>query len=201
MAGLLIVVMAIMLDRTTTAASERSETGRTDVASVSGPGVMLTGVVLERLPRWATEDAGRGQRLPRLTASGRWLLQVLLLIPVASGLPLAPAAQLRRVPRRSETPVLKYISGTELTKLINDFTDWFDRHRRQLHHLALKDDVTNWSSTRCRTCSPSRRGGLMALVLLAVAYVLGGWRPTVITAVSAWRSSSAPGCGTTRWSR
>ena len=35
-AGLAIVVMAIMLDRTTTAASERS-TGRTNVASVSGP--------------------------------------------------------------------------------------------------------------------------------------------------------------------
>ena len=43
-AGLLIVLMAIMLDRTTTAASERSESmGRASVASVSGPGVMLDG--------------------------------------------------------------------------------------------------------------------------------------------------------------
>ena len=50
-------------------------TGRTNVGSASGPGVMLTGVVLERLPRWATEDAGSGQRLPRLTAAGRWLLR------------------------------------------------------------------------------------------------------------------------------
>ena len=66
-AGLAIVVMAIMLDRTTTAASERS-TGKTNVGSASGMSVMLTGVVLERLPRWATEDAGRGQRLPRLTS-------------------------------------------------------------------------------------------------------------------------------------
>ena len=80
-AGLAIVMMAIMLDRTTTAASERSA-GRTDVASVSGPGVMLTGVMLERLPRWATEDAGKGQRLPRLTKAGRWLLMGLLLVPV-----------------------------------------------------------------------------------------------------------------------
>ena len=62
-AGLAIVFMAIMLDRTTTAASERG-TGRTNVGSASGMGVMLTSVVLERLPRWATEDAGRGQRCP-----------------------------------------------------------------------------------------------------------------------------------------
>src|SRR6478672_2011492 len=67
-AGILIVLTAIMLDRTTTAASERSESmGRANVASVSGPGVMLTGVVLEKLPRWATEDAGKGTRRPRLT--------------------------------------------------------------------------------------------------------------------------------------
>ena len=58
-AGLCIVLMAIMLDRTTTAASERS--GKSNVGSASGMSVMLTGVVLERLPRWATEDAGRGQ--------------------------------------------------------------------------------------------------------------------------------------------
>ncbi len=56
-AGLAIVFMAIMLDRTTTAASERGS-GRSNVGSASGMGVMLTGVVLERLPRWATEDAG-----------------------------------------------------------------------------------------------------------------------------------------------
>ena len=37
---------------------------RARVAVGSGPGVMLTGVVLERLPRWATEETGRGERLP-----------------------------------------------------------------------------------------------------------------------------------------
>ena len=62
-AGLAIVVMAIMLDRSTTAASERgANRGRSDIGSVSGPGVHLAGVMLERLPRWATEDAGKGQR-------------------------------------------------------------------------------------------------------------------------------------------
>jgi glycine betaine/proline transport system permease protein len=52
--GLLIVVIAIVLDRTTTAASERRERTQGRLGSVSGPGVMLTSVVLERLPRWAS---------------------------------------------------------------------------------------------------------------------------------------------------
>ena len=91
-AGLAIVFMAIMLDRTTTAASERG-TGRTNVGSASGMGVMLTTVVLERLPRWATEDAGRGQRLPRVTTAGRWLLLAAAVRPGARvRVPLPPAA-------------------------------------------------------------------------------------------------------------
>ena len=94
-----IVLMAIMLDRTTTAASER----RQEKGSASGMSVMLTGVVLERLPRWATEDAGRGQRLPRLTVSGRWLLQGLLLIPVAFCVYLSRYSSGREVPRRHDT--------------------------------------------------------------------------------------------------
>ena len=57
-------MIAIMLDRTTTAASERRERVQGRVASVSGMSVMLTNVVLERLPRWASEDArvSRGGR-------------------------------------------------------------------------------------------------------------------------------------------
>ena len=104
-AGLAIVVMAIMLDRTTTAASERSR-GRTNVGSASGMGVMLTGVVLERLPRWATEDAGRGQRLPRRHA-GRPLAAAgaaahpgdrlrLALPPAAATSPSSPTSATRR---------------------------------------------------------------------------------------------------------
>jgi glycine betaine/proline transport system permease protein len=61
--GLLIVVIAIVLDRTTTAASERRERTQGRLASVSGPGLMLTSVVLERLPRWASEET-RTRRLP-----------------------------------------------------------------------------------------------------------------------------------------
>jgi len=105
-AGLAIVFMAIMLDRTTTAASERGS--KSNVASASGMSVMLTGVVLEVLPRWATEDAGRGQRHPRLTARGRWLLQSLLLIPVIICVVLS-RQQLRfaEFPDVTDTPVLK----------------------------------------------------------------------------------------------
>jgi glycine betaine/proline transport system permease protein len=181
-AGLAIVVMAIMLDRTTTAASERS-TGRTDVGSASGMSVMLTGVVLERLPRWATEEAGRGQRLPRLTSSGRWLLQGLLLIPVVICVVLS-RQQLRyaEFPDVSETPVLKWISGPELTKRINDFTDWLIGGI-DTYTIWLKDHVTQWVIDPLQDLMSQSPWWVMALVLLSLAYVLGGWRPTVITAV------------------
>jgi glycine betaine/proline transport system permease protein len=181
-AGLAIVFMAIMLDRTTTAASERSM-GKTNVGSASGMNVMLTGVVLERLPRWATEEAGRGQRLPRLTRSGRWLLQGLLLIPVAVCIYLS-RQQLRfaEFPDVTDTPVLKWISGPELTKRINDFTDWFVGGV-DTYTLWLKDHVTEWVIDPLQNLMAQSPWWVMALVLLAVAYVLGGWRPTVITAV------------------
>jgi len=180
-AGLCIVLMAIMLDRTTTAASERS--GKTTVGSASGMSVMLTGVVLERLPRWATEDAGRGQRLPRLTVSGRWLLQGLLLIPVALCVWLS-RYQLRYAlfPDVNDTPVLKWISGPELTKRINDFTDWFIGGV-DTFTIWLKDHLTSWLINPLQDLMAQSPWWVMALVLLALAYVLGGWRPTVITAV------------------
>ncbi len=181
-AGLAIVLMAIMLDRTTTAASERSS-GRTDVGSVSGPGVMLAGVVLERLPRWATEDAGKGQRLPRLTRAGLWLLQGLLLAPVAFFVWLSrydlPYAEF---PDVNETPVLKYISGPELTKYINDFTEWFIGGVDTFTN-GLKNNITEWFINPFEDLLSQSPWWVMALLLLAIAYVLGGWRPAVVTLV------------------
>ena len=181
-ASLAIVAMAIMLDRTTTAASERS-TGKTNVGSASGMGVMLSGVVLERLPRWATEDAGRGQRLPRLTSSGRWLLQGLLLIPVGVCVYLS-RYQLRyaEFPDVTGTPVLKWISGPELTRRINDFTDWFVGGV-DTFTIGLKDHVTEWTINPLQDLMAQSPWWLMALLLLGLAYVLGGWRPTAISAV------------------
>jgi glycine betaine/proline transport system permease protein len=146
-------------------------------------GVMLTGVVLERLPRWATEDAGRGQRLPRLTTSGRWLLLGLLLVPVAFCVYLS-RYQLRYAlfPDVTDTPVLKWISGPELTKRINDFTDWFVGGV-DTFTIWLKDHVTQYVINPLQDLMALSPWWVMALVLLALAYVLGGWRPTAITAV------------------
>ncbi|HWM75224.1 MAG TPA: ABC transporter permease subunit [Nocardioides sp.] len=181
-AGLAIVVMAIMLDRTTTAASERSA-GRADVASVSGPGVMLTGVMLERLPRWATEDAGKGQRLPRLTRAGRWLLMGLLLVPVLFFIWLSRfKLDFAEFPDVSETPVIKYISGIELTRYINDFTNWFVSGVDSFT-LWLKDTITEGVINPLQDLMGDSPWWVMAIVLLAVAYALGGWRPAAITVV------------------
>ena len=174
--------MAIMLDRTTTAASERG-TGRTNVGSASGMGVMLTTVVLERLPRWATEDAGRGQRLPRVTSAGRWLLLTVLFVPVLVCVYLS-RQQLRfaEFPDVSETPVLKWISGPELTRLINEFTDWFVGNV-DTFTIWIKDQVTIYLINPLQDLLSQSPWWLMAIVLLAVAYVLGGWRPAAITVV------------------
>ena len=175
-AGLAIVAMAIMLDRTTTAASERG-TGRTNVGSASGMSVMLTGVVLERLPRWATEEAGRGQRLPRVTRAGRWLLLSVLFIPVLVLVYLS-RQQLRFAvfPDVSETPVLKWISGPQLAKSINEFTDWFV-DLVDTFTIWIKDTVTIYLINPLQDLLAQSPWWVMALVLLGVAYVLGGWRP------------------------
>ena len=181
-AGLAIVAMAIMLDRTTTAASERTS-GRTNVGSASGMGVMLTGVVLERLPRWATEEAGRGQRLPRVTTAGRWLLYGVLFIPVIALVYLSRVRlNFAEFPDVSDTPVLKWISGPELTTRINDFTNWVV-DTFGTFTIAVKNDVTNWLINPLQDLLSLSPWWLMALVLLAVAYVLGGWRPLATTLV------------------
>jgi glycine betaine/proline transport system permease protein len=181
-AGLAIVIMAIMLDRTTTAASERSS-GRSDVGAVTGPGVTIGAVVLERLPRWATEDAGKGQRLPRLTRAGRWLLLGVLLIPVVFFIWLSRYnLKFAEFPDVSETPVLKYVSGYQLTQYINDFTDWFVGNV-DTFTIWLKDTLTEKLLNPFQDLLAESPWWLMALVLLAFAYVLGGWQPTAITLV------------------
>ena len=181
-AGLAIVLMAIMLDRTTTAASERT-TGRTNVGSASGLSVMLTGVVIERLPRWATEEAGRGEIRPRVTTAGRWLLYGILFIPVLMCVFLSrQQIDYAEFPDVSDTPVLKWIGGPELTKDINKFTDWFVGNVDSFT-IALKNDVTSWLINPLQDLLSLSPWWLMAAVLLAVAYVLGGWRPVIATVI------------------
>jgi glycine betaine/proline transport system permease protein len=181
-ASLAVVVMAIMLDRTTTAASERT-TGRTNVASASGLSVMLTGVVLERLPRWATEDPGRGEKRPRVTTAGRWLLYGVLAVPVLICIFLSrQQIDYAEFPDVTDTPVVKWISGPELTSRINDFTNWFV-DKVDTFTIAFKNDITNWLINPLQDLLALSPWWLMALVLLAVSYALGGWRPTVTTLI------------------
>jgi len=183
-AGLLIVAMAITLDRTTTAASERSESmGRANVASVSGPGVMLKGVVLEKLPRWATEDAGKGTRQPRLTKAGQWLVRAMWLVPVVIAVYISRTQlNFAQFPDRDVWPFLKPIDGISVTKYINDFSTWFI-DKVDTFTLALKNDVTEWVINPFQDLLAQSPWWLMGLVILALAYVLGGWRPVVTSVV------------------
>ena len=165
-AGLAIVAMAIMLDRTTTAASERGE-GQSNVGSASGMGVMLTGVVLERLPRWATEDAGRGQTRPRVTRAGRWLMLWVLFVPVLVCVYLSrQRLNLAEFPDVSDTPVLKWISGPQLAKAINTFTDWFV-NLVDTYTIWIKDTVTVYLINPLQDLLANSPWWLMAIVLLA----------------------------------
>ena len=163
---------------------------------------MLTGVVLERLPRWATEDAGKGQRLPA-AHQGRPL--------AAPGAAAHPGGLLRlavplqtssfaEFPDVSDTPVLKYISGPELTQAINEFTDWFVGGV-DTFTIWLKDIVTEWLINPLQD------------LLAAVALVGDGPGPAGrrlrARRLAPGRDHAGlrgghplrPGCGTTRWSR
>jgi glycine betaine/proline transport system permease protein len=78
--------------------------------------------------------------------------------------------------------VLKWISGPFLTQKINDFTNWFV-DRVDTFTIAFKNDITNWLINPLQDLLSLSPWWLTAGVLLAVAYVLGGWRPTVTTLV------------------
>jgi glycine betaine/proline transport system permease protein len=89
---------------------------------------------------------------------------------------------LANFPDVSETPVLKYISGPELTRMFNDFTNWFVGGVDGVT-IWLKDQVTVLLINPLQDLLADSPWWVMALVLLAVAYVLGGWQPAAITLV------------------
>ncbi|WP_158604507.1 ABC transporter permease [Nocardioides mangrovicus] len=183
--GLVIVVMAITLDRITTAASERSEVlSRSGVASVSGPGVMLAGVVLEKLPRWATESAGKGAKQPRLTPAGRWTARLVWLVPVLVAVYLSRTfLGLANFPTRQGWPFIAPIDRRSLQKLINNVTNWLVDHIDKLT-LAIKNDVTRVLIDPLQSLLASSPWWLAALALVALGYVLGGWKTLAPTVVS-----------------
>ncbi|QIM20221.1 ABC transporter permease subunit [Phycicoccus sp. HDW14] len=124
-AGLGIVFIAIMLDRTTTAASERSAPGGQRVAAVGSPGIFGgRTLVLEKLPRWATEEGGRGATAKRLTPGGRRLVLGALLVPaLLAAFYSTRYLQLSEFPDLSGVPVIGELTAGPLGGHINDITD------------------------------------------------------------------------------
>ncbi len=173
-AGLAIVLVAIMLDRTTTAASEKAERDSHGLASVGRPGVMLMTVVLEKLPRWASETT-KGRR-PRPTPAFRRALLAVTFIPVVIAIYLS-----RTYLGLALFPEGANIGGS-LADAINSFTDSFVASVDTFTN-AFKNVVTYGLLNPLQSLLGESPWWLMAPVIIAVAYVLGGWRPAVTTIV------------------
>jgi glycine betaine/proline transport system permease protein len=171
--GMAIVLAAIMLDRTTTAASERSEKqSRGSVASVGRPGVVLMTVVLEKLPRWASEEA-RGRR-PRPSPVFRRVLLALLLVPVLIAVVLS-----RRYLGLATFPESVNI-GPRLADAVNSFTNSFVDSVDTVTN-AFKNLISYGLLNPLQSLLGESPWWLMAPVLIAFAFVLGGWRPALVT--------------------
>jgi glycine betaine/proline transport system permease protein len=140
--GLLIVVLAIMLDRTTTAASERSE---------------------------AVARAGGANRRRRWIALGA-LTAVTLVCVYLSRLRL----QLAEFPSGLDIgrPTADFISSlTEnVVRAVDGFTNGF------------KDLVTYLLINPLQSILADSPWWLSAAAILAIAFLLGGWKPTLIAA-------------------
>jgi glycine betaine/proline transport system permease protein len=196
--GICIVIMAIVLDRITTATSERGEAqSRSAVASVSGPGVMLTGVLIEKLPRWAKESAGKGTKRKRLTPAGQWAIRGLWLIPVVVAIYLSRTfLGLANFPTSKEWPFIDPIDRQSLEKLINDVTNWTVNHVDKVT-LAIKNGLTNAIINPLQSLLAESPWWLMAAVVIALGFVLGGRRTlipvigclVVIFAVGLWNDT------------
>jgi glycine betaine/proline transport system permease protein len=173
-AGLAIVVAAIMLDRTTTAASEKSQRESQGIASVGRPGVVLMTVVLEKLPRWASETT-RGRR-PRPTPLFRRTLLALLFLPVLVAVVLS-----RQYLGLASFPESVNI-GPNIADAVNTFTNWFVDTVDTFTN-AFKNLVSYGFLNPLQSLLGETPFWLMAVVLIALAHVLGGWRAAVSTVV------------------
>ena len=107
--------------------------------------VMLTGVVMERLPRWATEEAGRGERLPRVTTAGRWLLYGVLFIPVLVCVYLSRnRINFARVPRRLRHAGAQVDQRARADQRGSTTSRTGSSTASTRFTIAFKNDVTNW---------------------------------------------------------
>ena len=181
-AGLGIVLIAIMLDRTTTAASERAEaTSAGWVGGVGYPG-LSTQVILERLPRWASETDGRAHT-HHLTPAGRRLTLGVLLVPVLVVAYYSTRyLQLATFPDVSGVPVLRELNGPQLAEHINGFTDAVVGALSGATE-AVRNALTYALLNPLEGLMATVPWWTMAVVILALAFTLGGWRPAVITVV------------------
>ncbi len=172
-AGLAIVLAAIMLDRTTTAASERSmRQSHSGIASVGRPGVVLMTVVLEKLPRWAVEDT-RG-RTPQPSATFRRAVLGLLLVPVIVAVMLSRQyLGLATFPEGANV-------GPRLSDAISSFTDSFVNAVDTVTN-GFKDLISYAFLNPLQSLLGETPWYVMALVLVVFAYVVGGWRPAAVT--------------------
>jgi glycine betaine/proline transport system permease protein len=173
--GFCIVVAAIMLDRTTTAASERAEKqNRGAVASVSRPGVMLMTVVLEKLPRWASEES-RGRR-PRPSPLFRRAVLALTFVPVLVAIYLSREyLSLAAFPKSANI-------GPRIATAVSSFTDSFVNAVDTFTN-AFKNLISYGLLNPLQSLLGEAPFWLMAVVLIALAFVLGGWRPAATTIV------------------
>jgi glycine betaine/proline transport system permease protein len=164
-----------MLDRTTTAASERRERlEQRGVASVGRPGVVTMTVLLERLPRWASEET-RGVR-PRPSPMFRRAVLLVGLIPVVVSIVLS-----RQYLGLALFPESWNI-GPRLADAINTFTDSFVSSVDTFTN-AFKDLITYGLINPLESLLSETPFWLMALVLIAFAYILGGYKPAIVTVI------------------
>jgi glycine betaine/proline transport system permease protein len=171
--GLLIVIIAIMLDRTTTAASERRERGRA-IASVSSPGVMLVSVVLEHLPRWASQDTRAPRRRPsdlmRRITLGALLIPVLVCVYLShSYLDLAQFPS-------------SWNAGPHLANGINSVSNTIVNNI-DTFTTGAKNAISYGFLNPLQDLLSETPWWLMAPILLAISWVVGGLKPFLTTLV------------------
>jgi glycine betaine/proline transport system permease protein len=173
--GFAIVIIAIMLDRTTTAASERSEKqSAARVASVGGPGVMLVTVVLEHLPRWASEET-KGRRPLPSKAFRRGILGIGLVVVAISIWLSRQYLSLASFPKSLDF-------GTDISNKVSDFSDWFVNLAEPVTN-AFKNVVTYGLLNPLQSLLGESPFWLIAPVILALALILGGWRALAVSVV------------------
>jgi glycine betaine/proline transport system permease protein len=173
-AGLLIVVIAIVLDRTTTAASQRRERTQASIGSVSSPGVMLTHVVLERLPRWASQDTRAPRRRP--SPLMRRVSLLVLLVPVLVCIYLSHSyLDLAQFPSA-------WNLGPHLSDGINNLSNWIVNHVDKLTE-AIKNAISYGFLNPLQSLLSNTPWWLTAPALLAISWVVGGLKPFLTTLV------------------